>query len=212
MQTRLILLLTLAALTLVPRAAHAESAYSLDELARTTSTEGRLRCPKLDMTKYRGANVRYHKPVYVYVDFKEQLTEFEATLVTVAKEVYGRAPRRIRHMGTYNCRRIRRFPDLLSEHALGNAIDVEGFDFGPAKGASQRKASPRKSLRRGFQVRVGKHWQGKRGAAAVHAEFLRKLTDRLIEDDVFRVLLGPAFPGHQDHFHFDVAPYRLVDL
>jgi hypothetical protein len=31
-------------------------------------------------------------------------------------------------------------------------------------------------------------------------------------DDIFRVLLGPAFPGHKTHFHFDVAPWRLVDI
>jgi hypothetical protein len=59
---------------------------------------------------------------------------------------------------------------------------------------------------------VDKHWDKEKGVSAIHARFLRELTDRLIEDDTFRVLLGPAFPGHQDHFHFDLAPYRLVQL
>jgi hypothetical protein len=150
--------------------------------------------------------------VYVYVDFRERMVFFEDIVAEVAKDVYGRAPKKIKHLGTYNCRRIRRFPDLLSEHALGNAIDVEGFDFGPAKDSSEKESSPLRSLRRGFQVRVGKHWNGEHGAAALHARFLRELTDKLIEEDTFRVLLGPAFPGHHDHFHFDLAPYRLIDL
>ena len=28
----------------------------------------------------------------------------------------------------------------------------------------------------------------------------------------FNVILGPSYPGHQTHFHFDQAPYRLVDV
>lgn len=186
--------------------------YSLDTVTRITSTEGKLRCPKLEMVRYRGDQVRYHKPVYIYKDFESHLLAFEKALSDVAIEVYGRAPRRIKHVGTYNCRRIRRYPYLLSEHALGNAIDVEGFDFGPAKGKTERAASPHRSLRRGFQIRIDKHWDKEKGVSSIHSGFLRKLTERLLEEDTFRVLLGPAFPGHKDHFHFDLAPYRLVDL
>jgi pimeloyl-ACP methyl ester carboxylesterase len=51
------------------------------------------------------------------------------------------------------------------------------------------------------------------GATEVHARFLRKLTDSLLErKDVFRGMIGPADPGHADHFHFDVAPWRYVRL
>jgi hypothetical protein len=212
MQVRLSLLLALLFSLALPPAAHAEFEYSLDDLERVTEVKGKLRCPKLEMTRHKGESVRYHKPVYVYVDFQERLEAFESIVAELATEIYGRAPKRIKHVGTYNCRRIRRFPDLLSEHALGNAIDIEGFDFAPARGADQRKDSPHKRLRRGFKVRVGKHWDKEKGVSAIHARFLRELTDRLIEDDTFRVLLGPAFPGHQDHFHFDLAPYRLVQL
>jgi BirA family biotin operon repressor/biotin-[acetyl-CoA-carboxylase] ligase len=31
-------------------------------------------------------------------------------------------------------------------------------------------------------------------------------------DDVFRVLLGPGYPGHDTHFHFDMAPWRMVQI
>ncbi len=186
------------------------SPYPLDTLSRTISPRGKMACPKLEMTRHKGTSVRYHKPVYIYAGFQGPLERFEAITAEVAMEVYGRKPKRIVHVGTYNCRRIRRIPDLLSEHALGNAIDIEGFDFGPAKGASEREASPHKRLRRGFSVRVDKHWEREHGVSALHSEFLRTLTERLLKEDVFRVLLGPAYPGHQDHFHFDLAPYRLV--
>lgn len=212
MQIRRPLLFFLLIGLVTPSAANAEFDYSLDELERVTSTKGKLRCPKVEMIRHKGESVRYHKPVYVYVDFRERLESFESLVAEVAIDIYGRAPKRIKHVGTYNCRRIRRFPDILSEHALGNAIDVEGFDFAPARGHDERGDSPHRSLRRGFQVRVGRHWDRERGVSAMHARFLRELTDRLVEEDIFRVLLGPAFPGHQDHFHFDLAPYRLVQL
>ncbi len=171
-----------------------------------------MHCPKLEMVRHKGTHLRYHKPVFIYAGFQERLEQFESIAADVALEVYGRKPRRIVHIGTYNCRRIRKIPDLLSEHALGNAIDIEGFDFGPARGQDQRAAAPYRALRRGFSIRVDKHWDRDKGVGAVHAKFLHELTERLLGDDVFRVLLGPAYPGHQDHFHFDLAPYRLVSL
>ena len=73
----------------------------------------------------------YHSTVTVHPAFRERLRRFEVVVHSVAMEIYGRAPRKIVHMGTFNCRRIRRFPHLISEHGLGNAIDVAGFDFGP---------------------------------------------------------------------------------
>lgn len=214
-----VLLVGAAQLTCVPTSS-AESTlegsdmatYPLDGMSRTISPRGRMSCPKLEMTRHRGTHVRYHKPVFIYRGFQEKLEAFEAIVAEVAKDTYGRAPRRIAHLGTYNCRRIRRIPDLLSEHALGNAIDVEGFDFGPASGKVERMDAPHRRLRRGFKVRVDSHWDATRGVNALHATFLRALTERLLKEDVFRVMLGPAYPGHQDHFHFDLAPYRLIAL
>lgn len=187
-----------------------ERTYALDTLERTIAPTGKMRCPSLEMTRYKGATLRFHKPVYIYKHFRAPLEELESIVMEVAIEIFGRPPRRIVHLGTYNCRRIRRIPDLLSEHALGNAIDIEGFDFGPATTRQERASAPTRRLRRAFKVRVDQHWD-KRGFE-LHAEFLRRFTEVLLERDVFRVYLGPAFPGHADHFHFDVAPYRLVAL
>ncbi len=187
--------------------------YGLDDVDRIVSPKGKVKCPDLEMVRYKGAVIRYHKPVRVYVGFRDRLEKFEKIVEETAIEVYGRKPKRIRHIGTYNCRRIRRYPEFLSEHALGNGIDIEAFEFSRARGKDERTAVPHKKLRRGFKVSVKKHWGRTKGVNAIHAEFLTKLTDKLIErDDVFRVLLGPAFPGHKDHFHFDCAPWRIVDI
>jgi hypothetical protein len=187
----------------------AGAAYVLDAIPREVPVRGRLRCPG-ERVSYRGTHVRYHKPVSVNPAFIPRLVRFEALLVEVAREHYGRAPVRLVHIGAYNCRRTRGYPDLLSEHALGNALDVEALRFAPVRRA-ERRQTPR-ALRKGFIVSVLRHWSADPEAKSRHAAFLRALTRRLLEDDIFRVLLGPAFPGHRNHFHFDMAPYRLVAL
>jgi hypothetical protein len=108
---------------------------------------------------------------------------------------------------------MRRYPDWVSEHALGNAIDLAGFDFGPARADQPLPAGTPPALRRAFQVRVETHWNARRGAGAAHARFLRELAQRLIDErGVFSVVLGPAWPGHHNHLHLDRAPYRVVEV
>ena len=125
---------------------------------------------------------------------------------------YGRAPSHLIHMGTFNCRRIKAYPSWLSEHALGNAIDLEGFDFpGLKKGQDLPEGVPR-VFRGPFAVRVSPHWKRRKGLTAVHARFLRALAKAVISrKNIFRVALGPHYPGHHNHFHFDCAPWRIVD-
>ena len=130
-----------------------------------------------------------------------------------ASEIDGWAPRRIAQMGTYKCRRMRRYTNLLSEHGLGNAIDVSGFDFGPLPRGDLLPEGIPKRLRRPFSVRVLDHWNARGKLGALHSRFLRTLATRLIDRrDIFRVLLGPAWPGHHNHFHFDMSNYRLVAI
>lgn len=186
-------------------------AYPLDDLPRELPATGRVVCPDVPKVTYRGDVMRYHKPVVVYEGFRDHLRRFEELVRDTAIEVYGRPPAVIRHLGTYNCRRIRRWPTFLSEHGLGNAIDVEGFDFGPAGRSAPTDLPP--ALRKAFRVRLEEHWSADRGAAALHARFLRLLAQRVIADDtLFRVVLGPAEPGHHNHFHLDMAPWRIVNV
>jgi hypothetical protein len=185
--------------------------YPLDETSREVPTKGKLRCDRDALVTYAGDALRYHKKVTVHPAFRARLTRFEAVAKEVALEIYGRAPKAIRHMGTYNCRRIRSMPHLMSEHALGNAIDVAGFDFGPLPEGVDPPDGLSKRHRRGFKVRMKAHWDAT-GKDARHSRFLHTLAKRLTKADIFRVLLGPAWPGHDDHFHFDMAPYDLVKI
>ena len=197
----------------LPVFAAGEVGYALDDISRAAETRrGKVVCPKLPLRKYKGTSIPYHRNIWAHPAFIERLKLFEAVAMKVALEVYGRSPRRMKHIGAYNCRRIGGYPQYLSEHGLGNGIDVAGFDFGPLSKAERRKSGLPKHLQRAFKVRLGKHWNGK-GKNKVHKRFLHTLARRLVDrKDIFRVLLGPSFPGHKTHFHFDVAPWRLVDI
>jgi hypothetical protein len=188
--------------------------YALDGLERYVESP-RKGCDPSAMVAYRGTTLRYAAPVTVHSAFRERLERFEAVAAEVAARVYGRAPQRIRHAGGYSCRNSTgRHRERLSEHALGNAIDLVGFDFGPAKKTDVLPPGLPKQLRYGFQVRVQEHWGSSSSAsAALHARFLRELTDELRDRrDIFRGFIGPADPKHADHLHFDVSPWRYVRL
>lgn len=189
--------------------------YPLDELARRVEPTGPMRCPSVPLTPYEGTALTWKKTLKVHPAFAERLAAFETVAAKVATRVYGRAPTRITHLGSYNCRRIRLYPDLLSEHGVGNAIDVTGFEFA-ALPRDQRKTSPLpQALHKAFSARVLDHWDSPDDArpTGYHRRFLRELAAELERrPDIFRVMLGPSYPGHKDHFHFDCAPYRLVVL
>jgi hypothetical protein len=199
-------------LTLAPHVDADEDGYGLDELSRRIPARGPVQCPDVDLSTYRGEHLRYAQAARIYVGFEPRLKLFEKLANEVAIEIYGRKPRRLQHLGTFNCRRISAYPGWVSEHGLGNAIDVEGFDFGALPKDVESPDGLPKQLRHPFAVRVQSHWKVKHPLLASHARFLRTLAKRAIADtSIFRVLLGPGYPGHHNHFHFDCAPYRLVD-
>ncbi len=175
--------------------------YPLDGERRKFS--GRLRCPKVQLLEYPGVVVPYHKPVRVNPFFRERLQRFEEVVRDVAIEVYGRAPSAIRHVGAYNCRPIRG-RKKMSEHGLGNAIDVTGFLFDPDPNVPGPWGEA-------FTVSVKKHWWSSEGPAATHAKFLHALTRAIARrPDIFRGMLVPPASGHHDHFHLDVGKWRYI--
>ena len=186
--------------------------YPLDDVSRETPPRGRPRCPKVPLVLYRGEHIKYHKPTRVHPAFKERLVRFEEVVKQVSIEIYGRPPHKIRHLGTYNCRRIGGYPNLLSEHSFGNGIDIASFSFSRLKRGEKLPQGVPQSLKRAFRVDMLKHWNAKRIAKGLHQRFLHTLGHRLIESKIFRVLLGPAFPGHKNHFHLDNAPYELISI
>lgn len=192
--------------------------YPLDDVSRWVSS-GELACAgdhsdhEPELVTYRGDHLRYERPVRVHPAFRDRLTIFETIVDEVAREHFGRPPRRILHFGAYACRTVRGRPSLLSEHALGNALDVAGFEFGPLPRKSAAFASTPKPLRRAFQIRLDKHWAERDGKESAYTAFLRALAERIVSrPDVFRVVLGPGWPGHHNHFHLDNAPYRLIGI
>lgn len=190
------------------------AAYPLDAIARVLAPGTELPCKSAPpaLMHYRGERLRYAKPVQIYPAFAAHLRTFEELVVELATSHYGRAPLRVVHMGGYNCREMRRYPDWVSEHALGNAIDIAGFDFAPLPRKSARFAQLPAGLRTAFKVRVDDHWRA-HGALAAHADFLHALAQALAaRPDIFHVVLGPGYPGHDNHLHLDYAPYRLVDF
>jgi hypothetical protein len=188
-------------------------AYELDHVDRFLEEGRSLACEPSTLVRYSGTRLKYQSALQVNPAFRERLSRFEEVVAEVAKEVYGRPPRRVLHLGTYSCRSTRKRAHRVSEHALGNAIDVAGFDFGPASKKEPLVTGLPRALGGAFQVKVKTHWSDKRGtaASATHARFLSELASRLSDrDDVFRGMIGPSRPDHSDHFHFDMSPWRYV--
>lgn len=197
-------------------------AYPLDEIERSVDEDAGVACPELELVTFEGEKVRFLPSVRVVAPFAERLRRFETVLVEVAERHYGRSPRSVVNAGAYLCRPVRHRSYRLSEHALGNAVDVVGFDFGPSKkradaGASDESSSDAgtftlpSSLTGPFRVRVERHWRAESDEAAVrHARFLDDLTRELAERSVFRTILGPSHPTHRTHFHFDMGPWSHV--
>jgi hypothetical protein len=182
--------------------------YPLDDVVRSIAATGPARCPQVPLVVYRGTRLRYDHPARVHPAFAERLRLFEQVVADVGREQFGRAPVSMQHAGTYSCRRIGGYPTLISEHGIGNGIDVVAFSFPrlPRRQAANLPAS----LRGPFKVSLADF---QADPTTPRARFLDTLARRLIgRHDIFRVLLGPAYPGHKGHFHFDVAPYRVVSI
>ncbi len=185
--------------------------YPLDDIPRRVEPKTRLKCDPSAFETYKGTSVAFSGGVLVNAAFVDRLAQFETLVNEVALEVYGRTPSRLLHAGAYSCRTSRNRATRLSEHALGNALDVVGFSFnGVAK--AQRPTTPA-IVRGGFRVTVSQHWDANRTEAGrLHRTFLRRLADQVVVSDIFRVALGPSHPGHADHLHFDMSPWSYSHL
>jgi hypothetical protein len=154
-----------------------------------------VECGSHEAVVYRGpeGGVRWNVAPIVSCGMALSLGRFEAVLEELAEAQLGSRVVRIEQGGTYNCRKMARF-DLVSEHSYGNAIDVRSF-----------------RLADGRTVSVERHF-GRPGTEPRTKEgrFLRALARRLYDDGVFSVVLTEYFDRlHRDHFHFDLARYRI---
>ncbi len=143
----------------------------------------------------RGASgLRYQPPARVSCAFGLRLARFEAIAQEEAKTILGSRIRTIGQLGTYNCRRMAAYPDLVSEHSFANAIDVATF-----------------ALKNGHSVVVERDWvRADHPAASAAARFLRRLTRRLYDEKIFSVVLTPSYDKHhRNHLHLDGAAYTV---
>jgi hypothetical protein len=188
--------------------------YALDELPRNATPDAGIECHPELLLSYRGDHVKLEPPARIAEPFRERLQRFERALSEIGVAVYGRAPSRIMHAGAYACRQIAHRQERLSEHALGNAIDVTGFRF-PALAASNETFELPARLRAPFVVTVARDWNGNDSggeAAGRHRQFFEALARTLRERPLFRSAIGPADPNHQTHLHLDMAPWSYVRL
>jgi len=139
----------------------------------------------------RGASgIRYQPAARVNCAFGLRLVKFEAVVQEEAKRILGSRVRTIVQLGTYNCRKMAAYPDLVSEHSFANAIDVAEL-----------------VLANGRRVVVERDWPRQDGPSAA---FLHRLARRLYDEQVFSVVLTPAYDRHHhNHLHLDGAAYSV---
>lgn len=111
----------------------------------------------------------------------------QQTIQPEAVRLLGQPVTRIRHFGSYSCRSRGR--GKLSEHALGHAIDISGFE-----------------LADGTTVMVERDWRG----AGAKSEFLRSIGRKACGH--VALVLGPGHDrDHRDHLHLDIGRWALCD-
>jgi hypothetical protein len=121
------------------------------------------------------------------------LASLERIVQEEAARVYGSAVVRIDQLGTYSCREMAAYPGWVSEHAYANAIDLARF-----------------TLKTGVTVDVERDFdKGEATPARRAGAFLRSVSQRAFDEDVFSHVLTPFFDAnHRNHFHVDLARYR----
>ena len=115
------------------------------------------------------------------------LLEFEADVLRPAANEIGTEVATINHVGTYNCRPMRNYNNLLSEHGFANGIDIKGFSF-----------------KDGRSVSLIQDWDG----AGEFSRFLHHVGKGAC--DVFPLALTPNHNSlHRDHFHLDAGIWPM---
>jgi hypothetical protein len=160
------------------------------------SVKGGYTCGAEQAVVYRAGpgRIRYNGAPLLTCGMALALADYERLLQEEANRHFGKRVVRIEHGGTYSCRKMSRFTTMVSEHSYGNAIDLRSF-----------------TLEDGRQISVERHF-GKLDAEpqGTRARFLRDSARRAYDEGVFSVVLTPFFDRlHRDHFHLDLARYRV---
>lgn len=135
----------------------------------------------------RVGNVKLDNAPLLTCRMATQLAKFEVDyLQPIGQSILGSKIKRIKHIGTYNCRSMRQYGGVLSQHAFANAIDVSAF-----------------VTEDGRTINVEKDWKGKQEKS----RFLKKVAKSACKS--FRASVSPdADANHFNHFHWDTGLYR----
>lgn len=148
---------------------------------RVLKTTGEGPCLLRDRTQMTTAPLRPRAPISTCPVAAGLQIWLNNGLQQAAEKHLGARVVRIEHLGTNSCRRIsdsRNSP--WSEHARGNAIDIQAF-----------------VLDDGRRIAVQRDWEN-----GVRGNFLKAARDTAC--DSFRTVLSPDYnAAHADHFHLD---------
>lgn len=137
-----------------------------------------------------GRGVRYSSAPLLTCGMALAMVDFETIASEESVKHLGRRVASVTHAGTYSCRQMARFQTLVSEHSYANAIDVSSFRLDNGR---------RISVLRDFAK-----------AETPAGQFLHAVARRLYDENVFSVVLTEYFDKlHRDHFHMDLARYRV---
>jgi hypothetical protein len=122
------------------------------------------------------------------------MSSFERIMQEEAARIFRSPVARIEQLGTYNCRGIAAYKGIVSEHSYANAIDLARF-----------------TLKSGTSFSVLSDFDAGEGPPARPAgAFLRVISLRGFDEDVFSNVLTPFWnASHKNHFHLDLARYRV---
>jgi hypothetical protein len=163
--------------------------------SRRAGREEVVACGAEQVVTYLGgpAKIRYAHPPMLTCRLALALSRFEQLAQEQASAQLGQSIVRLEHLGTYSCRKMVRF-DFVSEHSYANAIDIRALVL-----ASGRRLTVEKDF-------------GPLDAPArtPGAELLRSLARRAYDERLFSTVLTPYWDSlHKDHFHLDLARYRV---
>lgn len=157
--------------------------------------DGVFTCGAKQVVRYRGGpeEIKYSTAPLLTCGMAIAFADFERIVQEEAVRELGSRVKKIDHLGTYNCRKMVLY-DFISEHSYANGIDLRRFH-----------------LDDGREITVFKHFTPKvaDADAAPEARFLRRVAERLYDEDVFSVVITPYFDHlHRNHMHVDLARYR----
>jgi hypothetical protein len=132
--------------------------------------------------------ITYAGPLMIDCSLALALPAIEKVIQEEAVKHLGEPITRITTLGSYSCRSVRGWRERISQHALGNALDMAAFST---------KAGSKASVMRDYEI-------GVEAPSTPRGRFLRAIYRRLWSEGGVTRVLGPEWDAaHRDHFHLD---------